>query len=429
MTQSALIARFSIHQALHWATTGLMVPVLVLLFQDRGLDLGQIGLVMAVWIGSTTLLELPLGGVADQVGRRKTYLCSLLVTAFGVTALLFSASFISIVFSAALLGAARAIYSGTLDAWFYDAYALTCGATSYHSALAKVNVWVTLGLAIGSLIGGYLPNIASDSMPWLASRFDVNLWLILIASVCMVGVTLWLIPEAQQRRDRSGKRATHCLFMTIRHALRDVMSHQVLRRVMQTILVFGMVLSGVENLWQPYLSQLLADDDQGTGWFGVIAALYFAMAALSSWFSVTFLAWFAGSHRNVLLVSRLCSAFALLVMAMSSNVVGFTISYLVFFFLFTLGENSQTVLIQDNTPSRYRSTMLSLSSLTVTAGGMMASLLLGYVAQHHGIAVSWTGVAIVLILSSLLFARLPRHQNGSFGSRTLANVAKKLPDQ
>ncbi|MDN3685140.1 hypothetical protein QW180_22415 [Vibrio sinaloensis] len=75
-----------------------------------------------------------------------------------------------------------------------------------------------------------------------------------------------------------------------------------------------------------------------------------------------------------------------------------------------MAKNSQTVLIQDNTPSRYRSTMLSLSSLTVTAGGMMASLLLGYVAQHHGIAVSWTGVAIVLILSSLLFARLPRHQ-------------------
>ena len=144
MTQSGLIIRFSVHQALHWAITGSMVPILVLLFQDRGLDLAQIGLVMAVWIGSTALLELPLGGIADRVGRRKTYLYSLFVTVFGVFTLLFSVSLVSIMLSAALLGAARAIYSGTLDAWFYDAYARTCGATSYHSALAKVNLLAEL---------------------------------------------------------------------------------------------------------------------------------------------------------------------------------------------------------------------------------------------------------------------------------------------
>ncbi|MDC5856572.1 MFS transporter [Vibrio europaeus] len=407
MTQSALIYRFATQQALHWSITGLIVPVLILLFQTRGLNLTEIGIVMALWIGTTALLEVPLGSFADQFGRVRTYRLSLLMTILGAALMLQASNLILVMVSAVLLGAARAIYSGTLDAWFYDQFQSIEGEASYHSALAKINIMVTFGLALGSLIGGWLPDSGLVHFSWMQSIYDINLLVIITASVALLIVTQWLVPiELSKVQSKPEPRPSNLLTKG-RQALRLSWHHSVLKPVMQTTLVLGMVLSCVENLWQPYLSELLSERDSGTQVFGLISALYFLMAALSSWLSVRVLSWFSGSHRMLILVSRVASAGVLFGLALTTQLESFAIVYLLFFFLFTLGENSQSVLLQDSTPSDMRSTMLSISSLMVTVGGMGASLGFGYLADHFGIGVSWSIAAILLMASSMLFALIP----------------------
>ncbi|MEI8658045.1 hypothetical protein P4S58_16470 [Vibrio sp. Hal054] len=105
-----------------------------------------------------------MGGVADNYGRRNTYLLSLFFSSLGCI-VLYLAHHLTLIISAAIMlfGVSRAVYSGTLDAWFYERFQCTKGKHSYHSALAKINMIVTLGLATGSLIGGCLPNIAKNS--------------------------------------------------------------------------------------------------------------------------------------------------------------------------------------------------------------------------------------------------------------------------
>lgn len=407
MTQVNLTYRFALHQALHWVITGMMIPVIVMLFQSRGLDLSQIGVVMALWIGTTALLEVPLGSLADHYGRRRTYLLSLVVTMLGCFVLLIGMSFSWVLVSAVLLGAARAVYSGTLDAWFYDAFHQAQGKLSYHSALAKVNILLTLGLALGSLLGGWLPEQTEWHLAWFASIYDLNLLVILMASTLLFFISLGLIPRDVATVHDQPREITRC-FERSALAIRCCISHQVLKRVMQTTLVFGMVLCAVENLWQPFLAGLLPSDEVTTSIFGIIAALYFVMAGLSAWLSVKVLAWFNGSHRMLLLVSRMSAGAVLLLMALTTQIETFALAYLLFFFLFTLGENSQTVLIQHSTPSDYRSTMLSISSLVVTLGGMSASLAFGFIAEHYGITMSWVIAGLLLVASSALFALLPQ---------------------
>ncbi|MFS1887929.1 MFS transporter [Vibrio lentus] len=122
MQRNELVVRFGIQQYLHWTVVGLLIPVIILIFQSRGLNLTEVGIVMAVWIGSTTILEIPVGGLADTIGRKKTYSYSLVLTLLGCLNLLYANSLSSILISAMFLGASRAVYSGTLDAWFYDAF-------------------------------------------------------------------------------------------------------------------------------------------------------------------------------------------------------------------------------------------------------------------------------------------------------------------
>lgn len=57
--------------SLFWLGTALPMALTVLLGQARGLDLFQIGLLMGVYSLTIVLLEVPTGGLADAIGRKR----------------------------------------------------------------------------------------------------------------------------------------------------------------------------------------------------------------------------------------------------------------------------------------------------------------------------------------------------------------------
>jgi len=67
-----------------------LVPVISLLQLEKGLDLFQIGLAIAVYSATVMALELPTGGLADSTGRKRVYLYSLASQLVAITVLLFA---------------------------------------------------------------------------------------------------------------------------------------------------------------------------------------------------------------------------------------------------------------------------------------------------------------------------------------------------
>lgn len=409
INKKTLVTKYAIHQGLHWSVIGIAIPVLVLIFQSRGLSLQEIGVVMAVWVGSTAALEVPLGGIADKYGRKKIYLLSLVVNMLGCFVLyIASNSFHTIIIAAFFLGASRAIYSGTLDAWFYDTFHTAKGHLTYHKAVSVVNVVVTIGLAFGSLLGGWLPDYAANTSMNLNTIYDLNLILMCLANMVLFLVSLALISDEKSTYNNSPQ---HKYREIIHHSIKVIQesfSHIILKRIMQTTLIFGFVLSSVETFWQPYLSEVVSNNKTyGISIFGIISALYFLMASASSLLSVQLLHLFNDSHRKLMFFTRSLSGVFFIALALSDNVYTFTVCYLLFFFLFTAGNNSEMVLLNDNTSEEQRSTMLSISSTIVTIGSVLASLVLGYVSQQYGIQVNWTICGFLLISTSLLFLLMP----------------------
>ena len=68
-----------------------------------------------------------------------------------------------------------------------------------------------------------------------------------------------------------------------------------------------------------------------------------------------------------------------------------------------MGNNSEQVLLNNSTPNEMRSTILSISSFAVTAGGVLASLAFGVISEHYSISTSWILCGAVLLVSSLYF--------------------------
>lgn len=405
MKKTTLTIQYAVQQTLHWFITGLAIPVLVLIFQSRSLNLSEIGLIMTIWVASTALLEVPLGVLADRVGRLTTYLISLVILTLGSLMLLIADSFASIACAALLLGTARAVYSGTLDAWFYDAFTAAKGSMSFHQALAKVNFMVTLGLALGALVGGYLASWGHLIPFELQSAMDTNLVVIAMLSVLLMLITPCLIKESSAYSHECSE--SHQENRNTLTMLRASFSHSTIGCLFKTGIVYGWVLSGLENLWQPYLKQLIGDSSS-ISIFGLIAALYFVMAGAASLASQPILALLKHSHRALLVVSRLGAALLLFLLASSQSVIGFSCLYLGFFFLFTIGCNSETLLVNQHTPSNHRSTILSLHSLVITSGAVIASTLLGWLAQYHSISLAWQFSGVLLAISCGWLYQLPK---------------------
>ena len=104
--------------ALFWFSTGLPLSLSVLLVQQRGLDLFQVGSMMAFYSLTIVLLEVPTGGLADAVGRKPITLIAYGVLALSNLIVLFAFSYAAILSAFIMMGVGRALSSGALDAWF-----------------------------------------------------------------------------------------------------------------------------------------------------------------------------------------------------------------------------------------------------------------------------------------------------------------------
>lgn len=152
---------FLILHALRWLPAGFVIPILVLVPTERGLDLPTVGLMFATYGLTTALLELPTGGLADAVGRKPVLLVAtvadtglLLALAFGVTPAHFLAG-------AFLGGVGRALLSGPLESWYVDTVRAIDPEIGLRPGLARAGTVEGIALAVGALLSAVLPTIGA----------------------------------------------------------------------------------------------------------------------------------------------------------------------------------------------------------------------------------------------------------------------------
>ena len=210
-TTAQLASAYHRALALRWSATVLSLPVLVPLMLARGLDLAQVALVMATFAAAAAALEVPTGGLADAFGRVRT---TVVADALALTAqlgFLLAPGLGGLLVAAALGGAARALGSGALEAWYVDEFRRLDPLGDLRAPLARAGVVEATVLALGTLAGGALPLVAP--LLGIAGAGDVRA----LQLSYVVAAALWLaalavtarLPEARPapgpaRRPRGG---------------------------------------------------------------------------------------------------------------------------------------------------------------------------------------------------------------------------------
>jgi DHA1 family quinolone resistance protein-like MFS transporter len=411
MTGRKLLTLYSIHQSLHWFATGLLVPVMALLQLEKGLDLFQIGLTVAVYSATVMALELPTGGLADSIGRKRVYLYSLVAKTIAVTVVLFAQTFLLVLFGFLALGIARALSSGTMDAWFVDEFNRVEPDGNLQRALAIVGVFIPMGLGIGSIFGGILPDTLGRVLEQnrYLDLYSSNMLAMALIVIFQMLFTLLVIKD-HHARETDGVSG----FRKLPHILAASITYGVRNRIVLMLLVstaaLGFALSGLENFWQPQLKGILGGKFQ-TWLFGVLSAGYFLSASVGNLIVTPICRLFRNRYSTILFFSRIGMGVVWFVLALQTTMQGFAVFYIVVFLFNGVSTSPHAAIMNREIPSMKRSTLLSFESLVLQTGVVVGSVFMGYISKVQSISIAWYIGSVILLISSVFYLLIPKTSN------------------
>jgi DHA1 family quinolone resistance protein-like MFS transporter len=397
-----LVFVYTLNQSMHWFVIGLVFPVMILIILGKDVDIFQAGVAVAIYSATTIILEIPTGGAADIVGRKRVYMISLLFLFFSGLAFLISWDFITIVLVVVLNGTARALSSGTIDAWFVDEFKRQHPSGNLQEALAKAGIFIPAGIGLGSLVGGVLPPLSEQLgiSNWGFGPYALNLLAFMIMTVVQALLTYILVVENFERDTAAGRSISmRGLSGQLSTAVKFGVKNRVVLVLLVAIAILGFGISSVELLWQPRVQEISGDTLE-TWILGVLAAGYFFSSSVGNLLSTPTCRLLKNNYPAALAVLRAAVGLALLFLAWQESMLWFALFYFLMFFFNGVSDSPHATMFNNQVPKKVRSTLLSFQSVMLQIGGLFGSLIIGFIAKAYSIPFAWTIAAVVVLLSS-----------------------------
>ncbi|MGK5445683.1 MFS transporter [Micromonospora sp. URMC 105] len=396
---------------LRWLPTGLMIPVMILLMQERGLSLSEIGLVSTAQALVVLALELPTGGLADALGRKPVLAIAWTVSllSLGLFAVADSVALFFLVW--ALQGVFRALDSGPLESWYVDASLAADPKAEYEPGLGYAGTVAGVAIAVGALLSsalvalGPLGPVSALTLPVLVA--------IALQAVGLIAL-LTLLVETRPARGAGALRASVVEApRMVGQALGLLRRSRVLLALVAVELFWGFGMVTFESLLPVRLGEVAGGAEQ--------AATLLGPANSAAW-----LASAAGAALTPLLLRRLgaapSAALMLLVqagtvigMGLLAGPVGVLVAYLTCYTVHGAANPLHAGLLHRQVEGPYRTSVLSLNSMMGQPGFALGAVLLTAIADTSSVTTAMLVGAAVLAMAAPLY--LPAWRAGRAAGR------------
>ena len=391
---------FQIHQFLDRFAMGLTVAVVALALMDRGMDLFQISLLFGVYSLTTMAMELPFGGLADNIGRKPVFLAAVVASLISLALFLSSSDFSILALSFAFIGFGRALRSGTLDAWFVETFKAAAPNVDVQPALAKAQWANAMGLAVGAILGGLLPDaFGAIGMEYGISVYDISYAASFAVMLGVLIYTLFAIAEEPRPLTANAlKQGFAKVPSVIAEASVLALKHPTLSMLLAALALFLMATNPVEVIWPTYAKPMLDEGYANTA-IGALTAGYFFSIAFGASLSAHISPLFRRRHAVTLAAIFAGLAVVQVALAMQGSIVGFVIVFLVYSIILGASETPASSILHSCVDDHQRSTMLSLRSLIQQLGGAMGLVMAGAVADIYTTSIAWMVGAVFLLMA------------------------------
>lgn len=369
---------------------GLLSPLLTLLLLDKGIGLAAVPLTVGLYSAVAVVFEVPSGMAADRWGRKRCFLlsCAFLLPGLGLLAL--GQGLAAVMAAMAFQGLSRAFSSGSLDALTVEEFLLKNGPDALPKCTARVSALTSIGLAAGCLAGGGV--YALTGRLWAALALKGAVVVLMLA----LGASL---TEHPVEREGGEPNPVAQLVATLRSA-------GPVRALVLWFAAFAPALFAVEVFYQPRFEQLL--NGPAAGWaLGILSAGAFYAAAAGSVLGPQLMR--RPTLGSLLAVTALVGA-GLMALGAAGSPVLFVAAYFLFYVINGSTDYLTSTLMNEAAPPSQRATLLSVSSLCLQLGGLVASPLLSAGAALGTISQVWlaAGGALAVLMLDWLAVRAVR---------------------
>lgn len=394
---------FQIHQFLDRFAMGLTIAVVALALTDRGMDLFQISLLFGVYSLTTLALELPFGGLADNIGRKPIFQTAVVASLISLALFVSTRDFFVLALSFAFIGLGRALRSGTLDAWFVETFKAAAPNVDFQPALAKAQWANAMGLAFGAVLGGFLPDVFGSVAERLggspydvsyAASFTVMLFVFVFTKFAIVEQPRPLTPNAL-------KQGFENVPMVIKEASLLALKHPALSILLTALALFLMATNPVEVIWPTHAKPMLDEGYANTA-IGVVTATYFFSIAFGASLSAHISRIFKRRHALTLATTFAFLAGVQIALALQGNIIGFVPVFILYSVILGVSETPASSILHGCVEDNQRSTMLSLRSLMQQLGGALGMVLAGAVAEIYSVPIAWIVGVMFLFIAVML---------------------------
>lgn len=372
MTASRIIRNYQLLAGLYTLAASLIWGVNTLFLLDAGLSIEEVFVANAVFSAGMVLFEIPTGVVADTVGRRASYLLSIVV--LGSTTLLYllaarmEAGVVVFALVSLVMGLGFTFYSGALEAWLVDALHSVGEDGDLDHVFARSQQVTGVAMLVGTTAGGFLGQIDLGVPFGVRAGLLAALFVVSWRAMHDLGFT----PRPLQLSN-IGSELREQTRVGVTYGWQD----PGLRLLMLSGVVRGAFFAWAFYSAQPYLLLLLDDDKIWV--VGVITALMSLSTILG--------------NQIVELITRRCGRRSSIILGGSivatigSVSMGLTDSFWVAVPSFLLVTGSLGVIspvrqayVHHVAPSEHRATVISFDAMIGSVGGVGGQLGLGRLA-------------------------------------------------
>ena len=365
--------------------TGLIAPVLTLVFLTHGAVLATLSLFVAIFSGTIFIFEVPSGIVSDCFGRRVSFLLShiFLIANYGL--LMVSDSPVMLAVCCVLFGLGKAFASGSLEALAVEQYRDEKGLVEINSRILFIE---SLGLAAGSLAGGVLG--AADP------NYRRLLSVILAVEIVIIILTLIFV-----RENRPLHRPNAGMIKAQVTGMADVIkTSELLPMVMLLAAVTGGVQAVFETYWQQDFTNLIPEGLLSV--IGVVGCLGYAGVMVGTRVVEQLLEKNQKRLTVLYFTLKLLAAVVIMLLGLCSGWFVFVVMYFLCYVFLGGGEVSETTMLHSEVSDEYRASMLSVYSFVIRAGGLLSALASSLIISRLGITAVWVLIPVFAVAVTLV---------------------------
>jgi MFS family permease len=379
-----------------------------------GLDILGVMIQGTAFTVTQVLFEVPTGVLADTVGRKVSYLVSIVILI--ISTLLFLAAgryhwgLPGFCAAASLLAIGWTFQTGTIDAWLVDALDHTGWVGSKENVFAWSGVAYEGSILVGTVIGGFLGQ--GD----LALPFVVRAALL---TVCFVFVAVMVKDLGFERRPVAPHRIGHEMSRILRDGVRHGWRHRVVRPLLFDALLAGAFWMYGSTALQPLLLDVLG---RQLVWVAAVGTAVGSLAGIVGNASASRVMQGPHGRRRPGRVMALMSALAALAV-LGIGIVGLAVHpvdrgvlplavIVALWIASSLAYGVMTPVrrsfLNEHVPSSHRATVLSVDALFWDVGGSGGQPALGWLSRAFSIPIAWVAGSVLLAVGTWPFLAADR---------------------